>query len=74
MIHLVPAPEAGVGEYQAEFDARGQTGSEVIEAAEKRLTVHISAETNVTAVAGLVVGLVVLITAIVFVGVRLSRR
>jgi len=74
MIHLVPAPDAGVGEYQAEFDARGQTGSEVIEAAEKRLTVHISAETNVTAVAGLVVGLVVLITAIVFVGVRLSRR
>jgi len=73
-IHLDPAPEAGVGEYQAEFDARGQTGSEVIEAAEKRLTVHISAETNVTAAAGLVIGLVVLITAIVFVGVRLSRR
>ncbi len=74
IIHLVPAPEAGVGEYQAEFDARGQAGSEVIEAAEKRLTVHISAETNVMAVAGLAIGLVVLITAIVFVGVRLSRR
>jgi len=74
MIHLVPAPNAGVGEYQAEFGARGQTGSEVIEAIEKRLTVQISAETNVTAVAGLVIGLIVLITGIVFVGVRLSRR
>ncbi len=75
IIHLVPAPDAGVGEYQAEFDARGRTGSEVIEAtAEKRLTVRISAETNVTAVAGLALGLVVLITGIVFVGVRLSRR
>jgi hypothetical protein len=74
VIHLVPAAGAGVGEYQAEFNARGQTGSEVIEAVEKRLTVQISAETNVTAVAGLVIGLVVLITAIVFIGVRLSRR
>jgi len=74
MIHLVPASDAGVGEYQAEFDARGQTGSEVIEASEKRLTVHISAETNVMATAGLVTGLIVLITGIVFVGVRLSRR
>lgn len=74
MIHLVPVPEAGVGEYQAEFDARGQAGSEVIEAAEKRLSVRISAETNITAVAGLAAGLVVLITGIVFVGVRLSRR
>jgi hypothetical protein len=74
MIHLIPATDAGVGEYQAEFDARGQTGSEVIEAAEKRLTVHIGAETNVMAIAGLVAGLIALITGIVFVGVRLSRR
>jgi len=74
MIHLVPAPNAGVGEYQAEFGARGQTGGEVIEAVEKRLTVQISGETNIMAVAGLAIGLVVLITAIVLVGVRLSRR
>lgn len=73
-IHLTPPPGEGVGEYQAEFTARGQSGSEVIEAAESRLRVKIYAETNITATAGLVIGLVVLITGIVFVGVRLSRR
>ena len=73
-IHLMPPPGEEVGEYQAEFTARGQSGSEVIEAMEKRLMVKIQGETNITATTGLVFGLVVLITGIVFVGVRLSRR
>jgi uncharacterized membrane protein len=73
-VHLTPPPGEDVGEYQAEFTARGQSGSEVIEAMEKRLRVKIYAETNITATTGLVFGLVVLITGIVFIGVRLSRR
>jgi len=73
-IHLVPPAGEGVGEYQAEFEARGQSGSEVIEAAYKRLTVKINAKTNMMATLSLVVGLVVLISGIVFMGVKLSRR
>ncbi len=73
-IHLTPPLGEEVGEYQAEFTARGQSGSEVIEAMEKLLRVKIYGETNITATAGLVFGLVVLITGIVFIGVRLSRR
>jgi len=73
-IHLAPGAEAGVGEYEAQIEARGQSGSEVIEAIEKRLKVRINAETNITATLALVVGLVVMITGIVFMGVRLSRR
>jgi hypothetical protein len=73
-IHLAPGPEVGVGEYEAQIEARGQSGSEVVEALEKRLKVRISAETNITATLILVLGLVVLITGIVFMGVKLSRR
>jgi uncharacterized membrane protein len=73
-IHLSPGPDVGVGEYEAQIEARGQSGSEVVEALEKRLKVRISAETNITATLILVLGLVVLITGIVFMGVKLSRR
>ena len=74
VIRLVPAAEAGVGEYEAQIEARGQSGSEAIDAIEKRLKVRINAETNITATLALVVGLVVMITGIVFMGVKLSRR
>lgn len=73
-IHLSPGPDVGVGEYEAQIEARGQSGSEVVEALEKRLKVRISAKTNITATLVLVLGLVVLITGIVFMGVKLSRR
>jgi uncharacterized membrane protein len=73
-IHLSPGPDVGVGEYEAQIEARGQSGSEVVEAMEKRLKVRISAQTNITATLILVLGLVVLITGIVFMGVKLSRR
>ena len=73
-IHLSPGPEVSVGEYEAQIEARGQSGSEVVEALEKRLKVRISAKTNITATLVLVLGLVVLITGIVFMGVKLSRR
>jgi hypothetical protein len=73
-IHLSPGPDVGVGEYEAQIEARGQSGSEVVDALEKRLKVRISAKTNVTATLVLVMGLVVLITGIVFTGVKLSRR
>jgi len=73
-IHLSPGPDVGVGEYEAQIEAKGQSGSEVVEALEKRLKVRISAQTNITATVILVAGLVVLISGIVFVGVKLSRR
>ncbi len=73
-IHLSPGPDVGVGEYEAQIEAKGQSGSEVVEALEKRLKVRISAKTNITATLILVLGLVVLITGIVFMGVKLSRR
>jgi hypothetical protein len=73
-IHLSPGPDVGVGEYEAQIEAKGQSGSEVVEALEKRLKVRISAQTNITATLILVVGLVVLISGIVFMGVKLSRR
>jgi hypothetical protein len=73
-IHLSPGQDVGVGEYEAQIEARGQSGSEVVEALEKRLKVRISAKTNITATLILVLGLVVLITGIVFMGVKLSRR
>jgi hypothetical protein len=73
-IHLSPGPDVGVGEYEAQIEARGQSGSEVVEALEKRLKIRISAKTNITATLVLVLGLVVLITGIVFMGVKLSRR
>ena len=73
-ISLSPGPKAGVGEYEVVIDAKGQTGNEEVEAFEKRLRVRISAEANITATLILVLGLVVLITGIVFMGVKLSRR
>jgi hypothetical protein len=73
-IHLTPGEEVGVGEYEAQIEARGQSGSEVVEALEKRLKIRISAKTNITATLILVLGLVALISGIVFMGVKLSRR
>ena len=61
------------GMYSVMF-VKGQSGSEVVEALEKRLKIRISARTNITATLILVLGLVVLITGIVFMGVKLSRR
>jgi len=73
-IHLQPGTDVGVGEYETQIEARGQSGSEVIEAIEKRLTVKISARTNIMATLLLVGGLVILILGIVIFGVMLSRR
>jgi len=73
-IHLSPGNDVSVGEYEAQIEARGQSGSEVIEAIEKRLKVKITAETNITATLLLVGGLVILIVGIVVFGVKLSRR
>ncbi len=73
-IHLSTGPDVGVGEYEAQIEAKGQSGSEVVEALEKRLKVRISAQTNITATVILVAGLVILISGIVFMGVKLSRR
>jgi hypothetical protein len=73
-IHLSPGPEVGVGQYEVVIEAKGQSGSEEVEALERRFNIRISAKTNITATLILGVGLVVLITGIVFVGVKLSRR
>jgi hypothetical protein len=73
-IHLQPGPDVGVGEYEAQIEARGQSGSEVVEALEKRLKVRISAEAHIMTTLLLVLGLVGLIVTIVVFGVRLSRR
>ncbi|HUU20091.1 MAG TPA: NEW3 domain-containing protein, partial [Sedimentisphaerales bacterium] len=73
-IHLTPGEDVGVGEYEAQIEVRGQSGSEVVEALEKRLKIRISAKTNITATLILVLGLVALISGIVFMGVKLSRR
>lgn len=73
-IHLKPGPEVGVGEYEAQIEARGQSGSEMVDALEKRLRIRISAETHIAATLILVLALVALITGIVFMGVKLSRR
>jgi len=73
-IHLSPGPDVGVGEYEIVIKAKGQSGSEEVEALERRFNIRVNAKTNITATLILVVGLVVLITGIVFVGVRLSRR
>ena len=73
-IHLTPGEEVGVGEYEAQIEAKGLSGSESVEALEKRLKIRISAKTNITATLILVLGLVALISGIVFMGVKLSRR
>ena len=73
-IHLQPGAEVGVGEYEAQIDAKGQSGSEVVEALEKRMRIRISAETHIATTLILVLALVALITGIVFMGVKLSRR
>ncbi|UCG59661.1 MAG: hypothetical protein JSU70_09105 [Phycisphaerales bacterium] len=73
-IYLKPGSEVGVGEYEAQIEARGQSGSEMVDALEKRLKIRISAETRIAATLILVLALVGLITGIVFMGVRLSRR
>jgi hypothetical protein len=73
-IHLRPGSDVGVGEYEAQIEARGQSGSEVVEALEKRLKIHISAETHIATTLILVLAIVGLIGTIVFFGVKLSRR
>ena len=56
------------------YKVEGQCGSEVVDALEKRFKVRISAKTNITTTLALVLGLVALITGIVFMGVKHSRR
>jgi hypothetical protein len=73
-IRLRPGAEVGVGEYEAQVEARGQSGSETIEALEKRIKVRINAQSSFTTTLMLVGGLVVLIVGIMIFGVRLSRR
>jgi len=73
-IHLEPGPEVGVGEYEVQIEARGQSGSNVAEAIEKRLKVRIIARTSLTTTLLLVGGLVALVVGIMIFGVRLSRR
>ncbi|MBN1506549.1 MAG: hypothetical protein JW955_06875 [Sedimentisphaerales bacterium] len=73
-IRLRPGADVGVGEYEAQIEARGQSGSETIEALEKRVKVRINAETNIKANLLLVGGLVSLIVVIMVFGVKLSRR
>jgi hypothetical protein len=73
-IHLQPGADVGVGEYEAQIEARGQSGSEVVEALEKRLKIRISAETHIATTLILVLALVALIGGIVIFGVKLSRR
>ncbi len=73
-IHLKPGSDVGVGEYEAQIEARGQSGSDVVEALEKRLKIRISAETHIATTLILVLALVGLIGTIMFFGVKLSRR
>lgn len=73
-IHLLPGSDVGVGEYEARIEAKGQSGSEVVEALEKRLKIRISAKTHIATTLILVLALVGLIGAIVIFGVKLSRR
>jgi len=73
-IHLQPGSDVGVGEYEAQIEAMGQSGSEAVDALEKRLKVRISAETHIATTLVLVLALVGLIGAIVVFGVKLSRR
>jgi len=74
LIRLQPGTDVGVGEYEAQIEARGQSGSETIEALEKRMKVRINAQTNLTTTLMLVGGLVVLVVGIMIFGVKLSRR
>jgi hypothetical protein len=73
-VRLLPGPDVGVGEYEAQIEARGQSGSETIEALEKRMKVRINARTSLTTTLMLVGGLVVLVGGIMVFGVKLSRR
>ena len=73
-MRLVPSAEVGVGEFEAQIEARGQSGNEVVDALEKRLRVRIVAEAHIATTVALVGGLVVLIVGIVIFGVKLSRR
>ncbi len=73
-IHLKQGTEVEVGEYEAQIEAKGQSGSSMVEALEKRLKVRISAETHITTTLILVLALVGLISIIIIFGVKLSRR
>ena len=73
-IHLEPNRDVGVGEYEAHLNAQGQSGSQVIEALKKRLTVRVKAETSLTATSVLAGGLLLLMIGTVFFGGKLSRR
>ncbi|MCH8219387.1 MAG: hypothetical protein IH892_21745 [Planctomycetes bacterium] len=73
-IHLEPNRDVGVGEYEAHLNARGQSGSQVIEALKKRLTVRVNAKTSLTATSILVGGLLSIMIGIIFFGGKLSRR
>jgi len=61
-IHLSPGPEVDVGEYEIVIEAKGQSGSEEVEALERRFNIRVSAKTNISATLILASCLVVLIT------------
>jgi hypothetical protein len=73
-IRLRPPSDADVGEYETMIEARGQSGSETVEAIEKRVKVRINPESGLSMTLLLVGGLVVLVVGIVIFGVKLSRR
>jgi hypothetical protein len=74
LLSLHPGTDVGLGEYETRIEVRGQSGSETIEALDKRLKVRINAQANVILTACLIGGLVLLIVVIVGTGVRLSRK
>lgn len=73
-IYLEPGPQVGVGEYEVQVEAQGQSGSRLAEAIEKRLKVRINARANIVTTMLLGGGLVALVASVMAFGVKLSRR
>lgn len=73
-IILKPGPDVTVGEYEAQIKAKGQSGSTIVEALEKRLHIRVTSKTNITTTLILVFALVILISGVVYAGVKMSRR
>jgi uncharacterized membrane protein len=71
---FIPPEDADVGDYEVKVKAGCEVEGRLIEIPEKTVRIHISAPTSISMSAILVIGLIVMIGAVAFLTVKISRR
>ena len=73
-LKFIPPANVSVGDYEVKIKAGAISGGKRVDSDEKNLRIHVSSKPNVFGTIILVVLLVLLITAIIIFGLKLTKR